>query len=195
MNNSINRLEQTFYVPRLIAATYALVTKVDWSDNNQIGLSCEYDDRDFGTQILAHGNVTRPSREGGRIVRKDEWYDTLIPEFETTYFAEIWNKIYEQTGQVWRMRLMRLQPKGCLSFHEDFYKRLHIPIITNTRCFFFINETNEIPWLVDDDLRVPSIQTYHLPADGGLYSVDTTKHHTVYNGGNTDRIHLVCSIK
>jgi hypothetical protein len=129
----------------------------------------------------------------GKIVREDCWYDDFHPGFRHTYFYDLWKELRQEFGHVWRMRLMKLKPKDCLSFHEDFYMRFHIPIITNDRSFFFVNETNEVPWPVDG-LRIPSICAYHLPADGSMYKVDTKRHHTVYNGGRTNRVHLVCSV-
>jgi hypothetical protein len=165
---------------------------VGWTENNQIALSCQRDECGLPCQELAHGSATLYSKVGGEMVRDDEWYDDFIPGFKHTYFYTIWNELKEEYGNVYRMRLMKLKYKECLSFHLDFYKRYHIPIITNDRSFLFINEANEIPWITDD-IRVPGIVTYHLPAMGNMYLVDTLKYHAAYNGGNSDRIHLVFS--
>ena len=194
MNDSITKLPNFKFDPiLLIASMHQVERAVGWSENNQIALSCAPDDCTLSLQSAAHGAATCPSRVNGDIVREDCWYDDFHPGFRHTYFYDIWKELRQQIRYAWRMRLMKLRPKGCLSFHEDFYERYHIPIITNDRSFFFVNETNEVPWPVDG-VRVPSISTFHLPADGSVYQVDTKKHHTVYNGGRTNRVHLVCSV-
>ncbi len=192
MNTTILTSDRKFDSNRLIAAMFQVEALVGWSENNQIALSCRRANCGLSRQELAHGSATLQSLVDGEMVRDDAWYDDFIPGFKHTYFYDIWNELKEEYEKVFRMRLIKLEHKGCLSFHADFYKRYHVPIITNDRSFFFINEANEIPWITDE-IRVPSIVTYHLPATGNMYSVDTMKYHTVYNGGNSDRIHLVFS--
>ena len=34
----------------------------------------------------------------------------------------------------------------------------------------------------------------HMPADGGVWIVDATKYHNVFNGGEEDRIHIVATL-
>jgi hypothetical protein len=75
---------------------------------------------------------------------------------------------------LYRVRLMKLKPKTCYYYHQDWSKRFHIPIKTNEKCFFIIDE-----------------KVSHLKADGSCYIVDTTKKHTALNGSKEDRIHIV----
>ncbi len=192
MTTTILTTDRQFDSNRLVAAMFQVTMDVGWSENNQIALSCRQTELEIPHQELAHGSATLQSLVEGEMVRDDSWYTEFIPGFKHTYFYDVWNELKVEYG-VQRMRLMKLAPKEGLSFHADFYSRYHIPIITNDRAFLLINEFNEIPW-IKDDVRVPSISTFHLPARGDMYWVDTTKHHTVYNGGDTDRIHLVCSL-
>lgn len=192
VNDSILKTDRKFELVRLIAAAYQVSTAVGWAKNNQISLTCKSSERELSCQEAAHGSATLQSLVGGQMVRDDSEYTEFIAGFKHTYFYDIWNELSAEYG-IHRMRLMRLEPKGCLSFHKDFYSRYHVPIVTNDSCFVMINESRKEPWLTGD-LQIPSIHTYHLPANGNMYWVDTTKRHTVYNGGDTDRIHLVCSL-
>ena len=72
-----------------------------------------------------------------------------------------------------RTRIMRMKPKTCLSYHYDRTWRVHVPLITNSKCFLLIDGT-----------------TYHVPADGA-YKVNTTKYHTAINASFEARTHLV----
>ena len=65
-------------------------------------------------------------------------------------------------------------PGTKLITHQDSVDkiRIHIPIFTN-------DHSN---WIIDGD-------EYHMPP-GWAYVVNTTLPHSVYNGGNTNRIHL-----
>lgn len=192
VTDSITQLTNQYDTLNLTIAMCNIQTAVGgWTQNHQISLSCRDDSED--TLEAAHGEATFPSRVDGEIVRSDPDFGRFIPEFHNSYFHTIWKELKQDFGSISRMRLMMLRPKECLSFHEDFYRRLHIPITTNERSFFFINESDN-HWLETDGIKLPSIATYHLPASGNAYVVDTTKYHSVYNGGRSDRIHLVCTI-
>ena len=40
-----------------------------------------------------------------------------------------------------RVRLMRLEPKTCLTYHIDLEEfRFHIPLVSNNKCFFVVND-------------------------------------------------------
>ena len=51
---------------------------------------------------------------------------------------------------------MKLKPRTNYTYHQDYTKRFHIPLITNDNCFF----------VVDDKI-------VRYPADGNYYIVDT----------------------
>ena len=97
------------------------------------------------------------------------------PEFIHPLFTELkyTNKIISDLGMC-RTRLMKLEPFHCYSYHRDACKRIHIPIITNERCMF----------IIDDEV-------HRYPADGNSYLIDTTKQHTAINASYEDRYHIV----
>ena len=91
------------------------------------------------------------------------------PLFDIPYI----NSIIEE-HKLYRVRIMRLKSKTCYSYHQDWDKRFHLPLITNDECFFIIEDI---------------ISRY--PADGNFYIIDTTKKHTAVNASLEDRIHLI----
>ena len=99
------------------------------------------------------------------------WYEntSINSHFKDTIFEEIIIK-YKMT----RTRLIWVKPFSCYSFHTDNEPRLHIPLITNTQCFFVFKE----------------IPIYHMQA-GKLYWANTTKSHTFINCSNQPRLHLI----
>lgn len=72
---------------------------------------------------------------------------------------------------MYRARVMKLIHKTCYSYHTDNTPRIHIPLISNDKCFFVIDD-----------------QVVRLPADGSVYLVDTTKLHTAVNANLDHRI-------
>lgn len=82
-----------------------------------------------------------------------------------------------------RARVIRLVAGGSTSWHQDaalgvYAVRLHIPIITNSGCFFEIQGEKE-----------------HLAADGSAYFLFVNRLHRVVNEGATDRFHLVMDVQ
>ena len=102
-----------------------------------------------------------------------------IKPYEETDFTELnfnlpyINSIIEKLD-MYRTRVLVLKPKTCYSIHSDPTKRIHIPIITNKKCWLIVNQ-----------------EVMHLPADGRYYEIDTTQKHTALNGSWEDRIHIV----
>lgn len=76
--------------------------------------------------------------------------------------------------KVYRARIMTLMPKSCYSYHRDYSKRLHIPLITNEKCFLIVDK-----------------EVIHLPADGKVHIIDTTLQHTAVNASTEPRTHLI----
>ena len=99
----------------------------------------------------------------------------FIKKFRGTYFEEIYN-ILSKKYIIGRFRLQQLEPRTSLSWHRDPEPRLHIPIITNPGAHL----------VIDNCLK-------HLPADGNVWFTDTREYHTVFNGGEENRIHLVAT--
>ena len=85
--------------------------------------------------------------------------------------------------RIGRVRFMQLKPKCGLSVHRDAEKRYHFVLTTNPHCYFAMNNDSEFS-------NIKAV-CYTIPQDGHWWEVDTTQTHWVYNGGNTNRIHLV----
>ena len=99
--------------------------------------------------------------------RREHEFDT--PIFDMPYINSIIKDL-----KMFRTRVMILKPRTCYTYHKDTTKRIHIPLVTNDKCFFIINS-----------------QVKHYPADGNYYVVDTTQMHTALNASKEDRIHII----
>ena len=131
-------------------------------------------DKNFVDQICLQGvNEKNDPYYGSRSMKEVDSefteYDfsvNLFPDMKYT------NSLIGDLG-IKRTRIMRMKPKTCLSYHYDRTWRVHVPLITNSKCFLLIDGT-----------------AYHVPADGA-YKVNTTKYHTAINASFEARIHLV----
>ena len=103
-------------------------------------------------------------------------YSQLVPEFEDTYFKNVY-EILKKRFKLGRVRLLLKEPRSTLSWHKDPEPRLHIPIITNLGCSMVIENVAK-----------------HLPADGHVTITNNTKYHNFFNGGEQARIHLVACV-
>ena len=103
-------------------------------------------------------------------------YTQLVPEFEKTYFKEVF-EVLKSKFKIGRVRLLLKEPRSVLSWHKDPECRLHIPIITNAGCSMVIENVAK-----------------HLPADGSVWITNNTKFHNFFNGGEQARIHLVACV-
>jgi len=119
--------------------------------------------------------------ESGKEVTRDipideSKYTEIVPEFENTYFNEVYNDL-KKKFKLGRVRLLLKEPRSTLSWHKDPEPRLHIPIITNLGCSMVIENVAK-----------------HLPADGHVTITNNTKYHNFFNGGEQSRIHLVACV-
>ena len=103
-------------------------------------------------------------------------YTQLIPEFEKTYFKEVYETL-KNKFKLGRVRLLLKEPRSTLSWHKDPECRLHVPIITNKGCSMVIENVAK-----------------HLPADGKVWITNNTKYHNFFNGGEQARVHLVACV-
>jgi len=127
----------------------------------------DYDDQ-IGLQTVK--NMKDPFYATGSILNKDhsenEFTEFL---FNIPYVNSIISEL-----KMYRTRLMKMKPKTCYSYHQDYTKRIHIPLITNDKCFF----------VIDDEI-------IRCPANGNYYLIDTTKMHTFVNASFDYRLHIV----
>ena len=123
---------------------------------------------------------TKPDETGKEVIRDvsiDETkYIQLVPEFENTYFAEVYEAL-KKKFRIGRVRILLKTPRSTLSWHRDPEPRLHIPIITNPGCRMVIDNVAQ-----------------HMPADGSVTITNNTKYHNFFNGGEQNRIHLVACV-
>ena len=103
-------------------------------------------------------------------------YTQLVPEFEKTYFKEVYETLRKKF-KLGRVRLLLKEPRSTLSWHKDPECRLHIPIVTNKGCSMVIENVAK-----------------HLPADGKVWITNNTKYHNFFNGGEQSRVHLVACV-
>ena len=103
-------------------------------------------------------------------------YTELIPEFEDTYFKEVYNSL-KNRFKLGRVRLLLKEPRSTLSWHKDPEPRLHIPIVTNKGCMMVIENVAK-----------------HMPADGTATITNNKKFHNFFNGGEQARVHLVACV-
>jgi len=103
-----------------------------------------------------------------------------------------WDKIHPELAGSWwdgflksfpfklyRARLMTMRPKNCYSIHSDISPRMHIAIITHPHARHIFTTP-------------PAVR--HLPADGSVWWVDTTKEHSAMNSSTIERVHLVACL-
>ena len=119
--------------------------------------------------------------ESGKEVSRDidideSKYTELVPEFEDTYFKEVYETL-KSKFKLGRVRLLLKEPRSTLSWHKDPEPRLHIPIITNKGCMMVIENVAK-----------------HMPADGSVTITNNTKFHNFFNGGEQARVHLVACV-
>ena len=107
--------------------------------------------------------------------KKESDFTVLCNAFKKTLFEEVYNELRKKY-KIGRIRLMKMKPKTCLSWHIDLCARVHFPIKTQDGCIMVIE--NEV---------------MHMPADTWWYT-NTHNKHTAVNASNQDRIHLVCSV-
>jgi hypothetical protein len=146
-----------------ILITYAnLKNNITWLDNpgkgKQSGLQYANNEDPF---LSATGKL--------KDNRDEKEYINLNPLFKGTVFEDIIKEY-----NLYRTRLMWIEPKTCYSLHKDTTQRIHIPIVTNKNCMFLF----------------PDEPLIHLPI-GLVYSVDTRKTHTFCNFSNYARLHLL----
>ena len=75
---------------------------------------------------------------------------------------------------LYRTKFFVMKPKTCYSYHRDRNKRLHIPVVTNDKCFFVVED-----------------KVVRMRKEGRVYELDTTLIHTAVNASFEKRIHLI----
>jgi len=136
--------------------------------------------RQFPFQKKKDATDAEESKGTNFVLRTDEFdYDTLI--YSDDEFPYLNSIIVEY--KMLRTRKMWMHEKFNYAWHLDNSPRIHIPLYTN--------EHNM--WIIRDGHNDETDRVYRIPADGGVYLVDTTVPHTFLNA-NADpflRTHIV----
>lgn len=131
-----------------------------WKDIDQVGLQ-------------AHKPNLDPMEEWKSSIGKADRLQYPETYFKYSLFElPIINRIMEKYGMK-RTRIMKSDAKSCLTIHQDLTKRIHIPLITNDKCFMAIEDRN-----------------YYLEP-GKIYLTNTTLRHTAVNASESLRVHIV----
>jgi len=99
----------------------------------------------------------------------DRW--ETLSEFKNTPLGNLLDSI----GPIGEARLLKLSSAETYTAHADPDDRYHLAIITNPHSY-----------IIDFDNQ----KLYHLPVDGKLWRMDTSRIHVAANFGGRDRIHL-----
>ena len=98
------------------------------------------------------------------------------------YLAEVIDTIRAAGLTPMRARISMLKANGKSTIHRDaadheYAVRLHVPIVTNEKCFFKTEEGS-----------------VHLPASGDAFLLRVNRWHQVTNESDSDRVHLIMSV-
>lgn len=108
-------------------------------------------------------------------ILKESDFVCLCSSFKGSLFEDVYSKL-EKKYVLGRVRIMKSDPKTCLSWHKDYHPRVHYPMKTQEGCFMIIEE-----------------EVKHLPQNTWWYT-NTTVKHTAMNASKEDRLHLVATI-
>jgi hypothetical protein len=152
------KLKNQYDLQKIVMEIYDLVEDYGWWENSQISLQSP-------TGEMHHG------------IGKIEWAQGYTEkDFTKLNIPEHWEiDRFVRENNLYRTRIMKLNPKQCYSWHIDRSERIHLAIETHPHCFF-----------IEDG------QMLHIPSDGYAYQLDTTRHHTAMNCTlDVERIHIV----
>ena len=136
-----------------------------------LNLTAEYLRSVYGQVMLQTVEGCTDKEYGiGRVTEvKHSENEFVVPIYDQLQYT---NSIIQELGMT-RTRLMYMMGPTCYTYHKDPTPRMHIPLITNDKCFM----------VLDDEV--------HRYPVGKAYFVDTTKMHTFVNGSTEVRLHIV----
>lgn len=176
----IQKLDLSSNVQLVLMELESILQQTHWH-NNQIGLKHR-----SGAENIWHDAVgSLYDRQHGIFIAKEEDYsEWSLPE--TSYIRQCVTQLASALDiTLGRVRIMKLPVHHGLSVHKDNERRYHLVLQTNPQSYICHNHT---PF--NTELQ-PIAQCYHMPQNNHWYRVDTRQVHWVYNGGSTERIHLV----
>ena len=105
-----------------------------------------------------------------RLFEKD--FNIVSLTFKDTVFEDLYDRL-KQKHNIGRLRIMRMEPRKCLSWHKDTSTRFHIVLDTTEGNFM----------VIDNEIK-------HMPKNT-CWKTDTRHMHTAFNSGTKPRIHIV----
>jgi len=107
-----------------------------------------------------------------------------LDEIKDLYLGQVLRDVYDQHPGLFqgRAQLIWLGAKQRYDMHRDPHtpNRYHIPIITNTLCYWVLAEPNKEPVKL------------HMPADGRVWYLNPVAlEHTFINDSNVPRLHIL----
>ena len=175
----IEKLDFKIDLPSIAKDVETVINMARWDEDNQIGLTHRPGAKSLWKDAvgsLHNSNYVDHSTSESEFTE----INYLIPD---TLKQMLLGFAKFQGIHLGRVRIMRLPSKRGLTVHRDTTIRYHLVINTNIDSFFGFRDLRQIDGV--------AAKCYHIPADGHFYKVDTTKIHFVYNGGKTDRTHIV----
>jgi hypothetical protein len=183
----IERLKLHNDIDRVTQELEQVLQQQSWEPYNQIGLTRreQYNKERSSVWLDASGSLY--DDEQSDYVADETDYNTWNID-DSWYTRQQVELLSNDRFKLGRVRFMLLKPKTGLTAHRDREFRYHLVLKTNPKSYIsYNNKTVDI----NKSQLVSVANCYHIPADGYWYRVDTRQQHWVYNGGATDRIHLV----
>jgi hypothetical protein len=145
-------------------------------NNYTLGTASLYLDWDKSSSIINNSGMTElivPRRD---IPLNESDFTILCSQFKNTVFEVMYDTLKKEFN-IGRVRLMKLNPKTCLSWHTDDTNRIHYPMSTQTGCIM----------IIEDEMM-------HIPENEWWFASTRATFHTAMNASIKSRIHLVASI-
>ena len=182
----IERLKITSDIKLISDELDRILQQQSWEPYNQIGLT-RRSNWNQERNVWLDGSGSLYNNDSADYVADETEFNVwnIDSDWYTRQQIEL---LSENRFSLGRVRFMLLKPKTGLTVHQDREYRYHLVLKTNSKSYIAYN--NKTADFKKSQL-VSVANCYHIPADGYWYRVDTTKSHWVYNGGNTDRIHLI----
>jgi hypothetical protein len=156
-----------------------IVKMSPWDEDHQIGLT----HRPEATDLWKDAVGSLYTNDGKSTGVSEHEFSELNAQLPETFRTLLLNFAQSQNIKLGRVRIMRALSKRGLTVHRDTSVRYHLVLKTNIDSFFGFRDLKQTNGV--------AAHCYHMPADSHFYKVDTTKFHFIYNGGKTERIHLV----
>jgi hypothetical protein len=133
-------------------------------------------ERDWSKSTIIENKIGQTIQVNKKpIIFKESDFTYLCDIFRNTEFEKVYNMLTSKYN-VGRIRIMKMDPKNCMSWHKDSTKRVH----------YVLSTTRGANLVVEDEVKFLELNSWYL--------VDTTKHHTAFNASMHSRIHLVAVI-